>query len=55
MTLALVQYYLAVQIQMNEQLPANISVLIRQVIVVGFQGEDGGIKARIGSTTYAGR
>ncbi|KVS50708.1 hypothetical protein WK39_28010 [Burkholderia cepacia] len=55
MTPAPVQCYFAVQIQANDQLPANIGTLIQQAIVAAFNGEDGGVKARIGSTTYAGR
>ncbi|CAG9263980.1 Baseplate J-like protein [Burkholderia diffusa] len=54
-TPAPVQCYFEVQIQANDQLPANIGQLIQQAIVSAFNGEDGGVKARIGSTTYAGR
>ncbi len=50
-----VQCYFAVQIQANSQLPADINALIGQAILAAFNGEDGGPKARIGSTTYAGR
>ncbi|KWO62548.1 baseplate J/gp47 family protein [Burkholderia territorii] len=54
-TPAPVQCYFEVQIQANDQLPADIGQLIQQAIVSAFNGEDGGVKARIGSTTYAGR
>ncbi|MGF6604924.1 hypothetical protein P3T23_009680 [Paraburkholderia sp. GAS448] len=50
-----VQCFFAVQIQANSQLPADINALIRQAILAAFNGDDGGPKARIGSTTYAGR
>ncbi|MGF6604658.1 hypothetical protein P3T23_009414 [Paraburkholderia sp. GAS448] len=50
-----VQCYFAVQIEANSQLPADITARIRQAILAAFNGEDGGPKARIGSTTYAGR
>ncbi|KWO48986.1 baseplate J/gp47 family protein, partial [Burkholderia territorii] len=55
MTPAPVQCYFAVRIQANDQLPADIGTQIQQAIVAAFNGEDGGTKARIGSTTYAGR
>ena len=50
-----VQCFFAVQIQANSQLPADINALIGQAILAAFNGEDGGPKARIGSTTYAAR
>lgn len=49
------QCFFAVQIQANDDLPGDIADLIREAIVAAFNGEDGGAKARIGSTTYAGR
>ncbi|WP_321945833.1 baseplate J/gp47 family protein [Paraburkholderia sp. J10-1] len=54
-TPAPVQCFFAVTIQANDQLPADITQRIQQAIVAAFNGEDGGIAARIGSTTYAGR
>ena len=50
-----VQCCFTVTIQANDQLPDDITQLIQQAIVAAFNGEDGGPKARIGSTTYAGR
>ncbi|WP_233867071.1 baseplate J/gp47 family protein [Paraburkholderia adhaesiva] len=58
-TPAPVQCFLTVTIQANDQLPDDITSLIQAAIVSAFNGEDGGagggIRARIGSTTYAGR
>ncbi|MBK3787238.1 hypothetical protein G3A43_44645 [Paraburkholderia aspalathi] len=54
-TPAPVQCCFTVTIQANDQLPASITSLIQQAILAAFNGEDGGVKARIGSTTYAGR
>lgn len=45
----------SVQIQNNPNLPANITDLIKDAIIVAFNGVDGGIRARIGSTLFAGR
>lgn len=54
-TPAPVQCFFTVTIQANDQLPADITQLIQQAIVSAFDGDDGGIAARIGSITYAGR
>lgn len=58
-TPAPVQCFFAITIQANDQLPADITQRFQQAIVAAFNGEDGGasggISARIGSTTYAGR
>ncbi|MGF6444403.1 baseplate J/gp47 family protein [Paraburkholderia youngii] len=54
-TAAPVQCYFEVQIQANEKLPSNVGELIQQAIVGAFNGADGRARARIGSTTFAGR
>ncbi|SDR17905.1 baseplate J/gp47 family protein [Paraburkholderia tuberum] len=54
-TAAPVQCYFMVQIQANDLLPSNIGELIQQAILAAFNGDDGRARARIGSTTYAGR
>ncbi|WP_019573366.1 baseplate J/gp47 family protein [Curvibacter lanceolatus] len=47
--------YFTVQIAADDNLPGNIQDLVKAAIVSAFNGEDGGQRARIGSTTYAGR
>lgn len=47
--------YFTVQIAADDNLPGNIQDLVKAAIVAAFNGEDGGQRARIGSTTYAGR
>ncbi len=47
--------FFAVNLVNNPNLPANITQLIRQAIVDAFNGADGGTRARIGSTLFAGR
>lgn len=47
--------YFTVQIAANDNLPGNIQALVKAAIVSAFNGEDGSQRARIGSTTYAGR
>jgi hypothetical protein len=47
--------FFAVNIVNNPSLPANIVELVRQAVVDAFNGVDGGTRARIGSTLYAGR
>ncbi|CAE6857519.1 hypothetical protein R75461_07797 [Paraburkholderia nemoris] len=54
-TPAPVQCCFTVTIQANDQSPASITSLIQRAILAAFNGEDGGVKARIGSTTYPGR
>ena len=50
-----VNVYFAVQLKNNAQLPANIITLVQNAIVASFLGQDGGVAAGIGQTTYAGR
>lgn len=45
----------AVQIANNPGLPANIVALVQQAIIGAFNGTDGGVRARIGSTIFASR
>lgn len=45
--------YFAVEIADNGIVPANAAVQIKDAIVAAFNGEDGGQRARIGSTIYA--
>lgn len=45
----------AVSIANSPSLPANISDLVKTAIINAFNGVDGGSRARIGSTIYAGR
>ena len=47
--------YFVVQISNNPALAPNIVALIQAAVVAAFTGTDGGIKVRIGATTYAGR
>lgn len=47
--------YFAVQIANNPALPSNIITLIQNAIIAAFDGQDGGSRARIGSTIYSGR
>jgi hypothetical protein len=47
--------YFAVQIIDNPALPADIVTLIQAAIVSAFNGQDGGPRARIASTIFAGR
>ena len=44
-----------VEIVSNPRLPANIIDLVRVAIVDAFNGGDGGARARIGSSIFAGR
>lgn len=44
-----------VQLQSNESLPENIADLVKTSVISAFNGEDGGTRARIGSTIFAGR
>lgn len=47
--------YFKVNIVNNPALPSNITTYIKQAIVDAFNGADGGARARIGSTLFAGR
>jgi hypothetical protein len=50
-----VPIFVAVSLQNNAQLPAGIVGLVQQAIIAAFAGEDGGARAKIGSTVYASR
>ncbi len=47
--------FFKIQIATDPLLPANIVDLVRAAVVNSFNGADGGSRARIGSTIYAGR
>ena len=47
--------FFKIQIATDPLLPANIADLVRTAVVNSFNGADGGSRARIGSTIYAGR
>lgn len=47
--------YFAVNLVNNANLPSNITTLVQNAILAAFNGQDGGSRARIGSTLYAGR
>lgn len=50
-----VPIYFAVNLVNNASVPANITQLVQNAILAAFNGQDGGSRARIGSTLYAGR
>ncbi|MGN6312842.1 MAG: baseplate J/gp47 family protein [Rhodanobacteraceae bacterium] len=50
-----VPVYFSVDIVNNSSLPSNITELVQDAILAAFNGQDGGSRARIGSTLYAGR
>lgn len=50
-----VPVYFAVSIANNANVPSNITTLVQNAIIAAFNGQDGGSRARIGSTLYAGR
>ena len=50
-----VSVYFKVELADNSALPGNIATLVQNAIISAFNGEDGGTRARIGSTIYAGR
>jgi len=50
-----VPIYFAVNIVNNTSVPANIVALVQDAILAAFNGQDGGSRARIASTLYAGR
>lgn len=50
-----VSVYFKVELANNNALPGDIVNRVRTAILIAFNGEDGGTRARIGSTIYAGR
>ena len=54
-TPAAVSVYFRVELANNNALPGDIVARVRAAILSAFNGEDGGTRARIGSTIYAGR
>ncbi|RXW27706.1 hypothetical protein DM877_17690 [Enterobacter cloacae] len=50
-----VSVYFKVEMADNNALPGNIASLVQSAIISAFNGEDGGTRALIGSTIYAGR
>jgi len=50
-----VPVFFAVDIVNNTSVPSNITQLVQDAILAAFNGQDGGSRARIGSTLYAGR
>lgn len=54
-TPAALPVYFAIDIVNSPALPSNITSFIKQAIVDAFAGTDGGSRARIGATLYAGR
>lgn len=50
-----VPVFYAVSIVNNSQLPSNITTLVQNAIIAAFNGTDGGVRARIGSTLFSGR
>jgi small basic protein len=50
-----VPVFFAVKLVNNTSVPANITALVQAAILAAFNGQDGGSRARIGSTLYAGR
>lgn len=54
-TPASVPIYIAVDIVNNPLLPSNITTLIQNAVLSAFTGQDGGSRARIGSSIFAGR
>lgn len=47
--------YFAVSLSNGPQVPADVSALVQNAIVAAFGGEDGGIRAKIGTKIYASR
>lgn len=52
---AAIPVYFAVSIEQNDYLASDVSTDIQSAIINAFNGEDGGTKARIGSSVFAGR
>jgi hypothetical protein len=50
-----VPVFFAVDIVNNTSVPSNITELVQDAILAAFNGQDGGTRARIASTLYAGR
>jgi hypothetical protein len=50
-----VPIFFAVDLVNNTSVPSNIVALVQDAILAAFNGQDGGSRARIGSTLYAGR
>lgn len=50
-----INVYIAVDLVNNPALPSNITQLIQDAVLAAFNGQDGGTRARIGATLYAGR
>ncbi|QXZ19065.1 baseplate J/gp47 family protein [Lelliottia amnigena] len=50
-----VSVYFKVELKNNNALPSDIANRVRTAVLSAFNGEDGGTRARIGSTIYAGR
>ncbi|WJZ70091.1 baseplate J superfamily protein [Pantoea phage PA-1] len=50
-----VSVYVKVDLANNNALPGDIATRVRTAVLSSFNGEDGGTRARIGSTIYAGR
>lgn len=50
-----VSVYFKVELKNNNALPGDIVNRVRAAVLSAFNGEDGGTRARIGSTIYAGR
>ncbi|MGP2449013.1 baseplate J/gp47 family protein [Pantoea stewartii subsp. indologenes] len=50
-----VSVYVKVELANNNALPGDIATRVRTAVLSSFNGEDGGTRARIGSTIYAGR
>lgn len=47
--------YVKVTLESNDYLPQDLTASVQSIILEAFNGEDGGSRARIGSTIYAGR
>lgn len=54
-TPAAVSVYFKVELAENNSLPGDIVNRVQSAVLSAFNGEDGGTRARIGSTIYAGR
>ncbi|HEV2540185.1 MAG TPA: baseplate J/gp47 family protein [Frateuria sp.] len=52
---ASINVYIAVNLVNNPALPSNVTQLIQNAVLAAFNGQDGGTRARIGATLYAGR
>jgi uncharacterized phage protein gp47/JayE len=52
---ASINVYIAVDLVNNPALPSNVTQLVQNAVLAAFNGQDGGSRARIGATLYAGR